>query len=237
MRLAGPVCGWPARSTRLPETRKSTLPCPSPRSARRRRVQDRPRRCFPNSAPWCTPAGPSGLVHLPVKILQPTNEDKESCKKVYQVGTVLSSIGFAVVYTGRSGTVLKYTVYTDLTAPGVQLPRLDLLPPLPRAGRSATVCSLGVLLYNMVCDDIPFEQNKEILRGRLFFQRRVSPECQQLIEWCLSLWPSEGPSLNQIAAHPWMLGRKGDAPENCDLKFHSLDTNDGASTASSSDSL
>ena len=72
-------------------------------------------------------------------------------------------------------------------------------------GEEATVWSLGILLYDMVCGDIPFETDKQICSARLRFYGPVSPECQDLVAQCLRIDPARRIELGEISRHAWML--------------------------------
>ena len=83
-----------------------------------------------------------------------------------------------------------------------------------------TVWSLGILLYNMLCGDIPFESDQEISAGRLVWMKQVklSSQVKDLILGCLTVDPSKRMTLYELLNHPWArAGRKHSSSSNSSL--------------------
>jgi len=75
-----------------------------------------------------------------------------------------------------------------------------------------TVWSLGILLFDMVCGDIPFEKDEQICNAELIFRKNVSDECKDLVRSCLKIKPTDRIQLEGILHHPWMKSLNSQAP-------------------------
>ena len=75
-----------------------------------------------------------------------------------------------------------------------------------------TAWSMGILLHDLVCDDIPFKTDTQIIMGLSDWldSTSLSSSLKNMIQGCLKTDPRERFSLEEVSFHPWMLNTKED---------------------------
>ena len=103
-----------------------------------------------------------------------------------------------------SGALLQQEEYTDFDGTRVYAPPEWITTGRYRAGPAA-VWSLGVLLYDMVCGDIPWEKDSQIIGAVLPAgpQARLSQECRDLLGVLLDRNQETRIDISQVLQHPW----------------------------------
>lgn len=102
-----------------------------------------------------------------------------------------------------AGAIFRETIFTEFDGTRVYSPP-EWVRYRRYNGVPAAVWSLGILLFDMLCGDVPFEKDEQIVEACPQFRGNLSPDAKDLVLRCLALKPSLRPSLEDIRRHAWL---------------------------------
>jgi len=103
-----------------------------------------------------------------------------------------------------SGTYLHDGVYTEFEGTRVYSPP-EWIKYRRYKADGLTVWSLGILLYDMLCGDVPYETDEQIMAANLFWHPhlKISKEAKHVVRMCLNPDPEKRITLAQLLNHQW----------------------------------
>jgi len=106
-----------------------------------------------------------------------------------------------------SGALFQNEIYTSFDGTHVYAPP-EWIKYHHYHADGLTVWSLGILLYDMVVGDIPFENDAQIKKAALVHPsfHKLSHHLRDLISCCLTVREDERIKLQEILEHPWISG-------------------------------
>ncbi|KAI9314253.1 kinase-like domain-containing protein [Dichotomocladium elegans] len=134
-----------------------------------------------------------GICHRDIK------DENIVVDKNYKVKLIDFGSAVLLPKTGR-GSCLWQKFYGTVTfaSPEILLDR-------PYRAEPAEVWSLGVLLYTMLCGEVPFLNRAMAIAGRYAPPKtKVSAKCLHLIACMLERSPEKRLTIHQIVLHPWL---------------------------------
>merc|ERR1711953_747470 len=135
-----------------------------------------------------------------------------------------------------SGTYLHDGLYNDFEGTRVYAPP-EWIKYRRYTADGLTVWSLGILLHDMLCGDIPFETDSQIVLGLPDWgdDSRLSAECRDLLTSCHHTDPTQRTPLEDLPNHPWLLAASSSSSSSSVPFLKSLSV-ESASAASSTGS-
>jgi serine/threonine protein kinase len=115
----------------------------------------------------------------------------------------LCDFGFTREYEGKSNYLQTFCGTVAYSAP-------EMLKGEKYAGEKVDVWSLGIILYALLCGELPFDEDdeqlmrKKILTSEPKWPEHLTPDARNLIGTLLSKRPLLRPSLSEILAHPFL---------------------------------